>query len=86
MGIQEENRSRWRTTILRYKARLVAKGFTQKYGIEKESYSIVVRYSTMRTLLSLAVNLDMHVDYIDVKCFSQWLLNRNGAYGTERWV
>lgn len=51
-----------------YKARLVAKGFTQEYGIDyKETYSPVVRYSTIRTLLALAVNLDMHVDHMDVK-------------------
>lgn len=54
--------------LLRYKARLVAKGFTQKYGIDyKETYSPVVRYSTIRTLLALAVNLDMQVDHMDVK-------------------
>lgn len=54
--------------LLRYKARLVAKGFTQEYGIDyKETYSPVVRYSTIRTLLALAVNLDMHVDHMDVK-------------------
>lgn len=54
--------------LLRYKARLVAKGFTQKYGIDyKETYSPVVRYSTIRILLALAVNLDMQVDHMDVK-------------------
>lgn len=54
--------------LVRYKARLVAKGFTQTYGIDyKETYSPVVRYSTIRTLLALAVNLDMDVDHMDVK-------------------
>ncbi|CAG9104628.1 unnamed protein product [Plutella xylostella] len=54
--------------LKRYKARLVAKGFTQRYGIDyKETYSPVVRYSTIRTLLALAVNLNMHVDHMDVK-------------------
>ncbi|XP_048482811.1 uncharacterized protein LOC119691389 [Plutella xylostella] len=54
--------------LKRYKARLVAKGFTQRYGIDyKETYSPVVIYSTIRTLLALAVNLNMHVDHMDVK-------------------
>lgn len=54
--------------LLRYKARLVAKGFTQTYGIDyKETYSPVVRYSTIRTLLALAVNFDMDVEHMDVK-------------------
>jgi transposase InsO family protein len=54
--------------LLRYKARLVAKGFTQEYGIDyNETYSPVVRYSTIRILLALAVNLDMNVDHMDVK-------------------
>lgn len=54
--------------LLRYKARLVAKGFTQEYGIDyKETYSPVVRYSTIRTLIALAVNLDLHIDHMDVK-------------------
>lgn len=54
--------------LLRYKARLVAKGYTQEYGIDyKETYSPVVRYSTMRTLIALAVNLGLDIDHMDVK-------------------
>lgn len=54
--------------LLRYKARLVAKGFTQTYGVDyKETYSPVVRYSTIRTLLALAVNFDMDFEHMDVK-------------------
>lgn len=54
--------------LLRYKVRLVAKGYTQEYGIDyNETYSPVVRYSTIRTLLALAVHLDMCVDHMDVK-------------------
>ncbi|KPJ11482.1 Retrovirus-related Pol polyprotein from transposon TNT 1-94 [Papilio machaon] len=54
--------------LLHYKARLVAKGFTQEYGIDyKETYSPVVRYSTIRTLIALAVNLDLYIDHMDVK-------------------
>ena len=51
-----------------YKARLVAKGFTQKYGYDySETYAPVVRISSIRILLSLALNNDMHVHHVDVK-------------------
>lgn len=54
--------------LLRYKCRLVAKGYSQEYGIDyTDTYAPVVRYSTIRILLALAVNLDMHVDRMDVK-------------------
>lgn len=54
--------------LIRYKARLVAKGYTQEYGIDyKETYSPVVRYSTIRTLMAMAVNLGLHIDHMDVK-------------------
>lgn len=54
--------------LLRYKCRLVAKGYSQEYGIDyTDTYAPVVRYSTIRILLALAVNLDMHVDHMDVK-------------------
>lgn len=46
---------------VRYKARLVAKGFTQKYGSDYNETS------SIRILLSLALNNDMHVHHVDVK-------------------
>ena len=39
----------------RYKARLVAQGHSQTYGIAyEEVFSLVARYSSIRTLLALA--------------------------------
>ena len=52
----------------RFKARLVAKGFTQREGVDfKETFSPVVRYDTVRVLLSLAVQLDLDITQFDIK-------------------
>lgn len=54
--------------LLKYKARLVAKGYTQKYGIDyHETFSPVVRYSSIRILLALAAQNAMLVEHLDVK-------------------
>lgn len=53
--------------VSKYKARLVAKGFTQVRGVDyNETYSPVVRSSTLRLLFSLAVEYDWHIDQWDV--------------------
>lgn len=53
---------------LKYKARLVAKGFTQKQGIDyNETFSPVVRYSSIRALLAVAAEYGMDIDHLDVK-------------------
>lgn len=51
----------------RFKARLVARGFTQKQGIDyTETFSPVVRHSSMRILFALANEMDLEIDHIDV--------------------
>ena len=47
-------------TVERFKGRLVAKGFAQRYGIDYfETYSPVVRLSSIRALIAFAVQNDM---------------------------
>lgn len=52
----------------RYKARLVAKGYTQREGIDfQETYSPVVKYETLRILLSVAAFRKLVLTQFDVK-------------------
>lgn len=52
---------------VRYRARLVAKGFTQKAGVDyQETFSPVIRHSTLRLLFALSVQLDMDITHLDV--------------------
>src|SRR5699024_9013874 len=51
-----------------YKARLVAKGCSQKYHVDyEEIYSPVVRHSSVRFLLALAIKNSWDVDHMDVE-------------------
>ena len=52
----------------KYKARFVAKGFSQKEGIDyEETFAPVARYSSIRTIISLAVEMGWRVHQMDVK-------------------
>jgi transposase InsO family protein len=52
--------------IIRFKARLVAKGFIQKFGVDyEETYSPVVRYTSIRFLTALAVRNRMKIHQMD---------------------
>ena len=54
-------------TVERFKARLVAKGYSQKYGIDyDETFSPVVRFSSVRTLLAFGVKRGMLIHQMDV--------------------
>lgn len=51
-----------------YRARLVAKGYTQREGLDyDETFSPVIRYSSLRLLLALSLKLDLEVTHLDVK-------------------
>lgn len=53
---------------VRYRARLVAKGCSQKYGVDyDETFSPVVRHSTLRLLFALSVQLDLKISHLNVK-------------------
>jgi Reverse transcriptase (RNA-dependent DNA polymerase) len=44
----------------RHKTRLVVKGYGQEHGVDfNEIFSLVVKHSSIRVILSLVVNLDL---------------------------
>lgn len=52
--------------VIRYKARLVAKGYSQVEGIDyQETFAPVVRYTSIRILLSYAANKNLKVSQMD---------------------
>ena len=55
-------------TLARYKARWVCRGFSQQHGIDfDETFSPVVKPSTIRVVLSLAVSSSWPIHQLDVK-------------------
>jgi hypothetical protein len=54
-------------SVERYKARLVAQGYSQKYGLDyDETFSPVVRFESVRTVVSLAAQQGLKLHQMDV--------------------
>ncbi len=54
-------------SVERYKARLVAQGFSQRYGVDyDETFSPVVRFESIRTVVALAVQRGLKLHQMDV--------------------
>lgn len=53
--------------IERRKARIVARGFSQRPGLDyTDTYSPVVKLSSIRTLIAKAIEENMHIDQLDI--------------------
>jgi hypothetical protein len=55
-------------SVSRYKARLVTKGYAQTYGIDyEETYSLVAKMTTIRTIIAMAATKGWSLHQMDVK-------------------
>jgi hypothetical protein len=54
--------------IERFKGRVVTKGYTQVEGLNyDETFALVVKFTSIRTLLALAAHLDLEIHQVDIK-------------------
>nr|GEU73170.1 ribonuclease H-like domain-containing protein [Tanacetum cinerariifolium] len=55
-------------SLSKYKARLVANGRSQQFGVDcDDTFSLVVKSATIRTVLSIALSQNWHIYHLDVK-------------------
>ena len=55
-------------SVEKYKARFVAKGYAQKEGIDyEETFAPVARYTSIRSIISLAMYMGWDIHQMDVK-------------------
>jgi hypothetical protein len=55
-------------SIEKHKARFVARGFSQVEGIDyEETFSLVARYTSIRTIIALATSMGWRLLQMDVK-------------------
>jgi hypothetical protein len=55
-------------SIEKYKARFVTRGFSQKEGIDyEETFALVARYTSIRTIIALATKMKWKLHQMDVK-------------------
>ena len=55
-------------SLQRCKARLVEKGFSQQHGVDfTDTFSPVARYTSIRILLAIANQFDLHLHQMDVR-------------------
>lgn len=55
-------------SVEKYKAKFVAKGYAQKEGIDyEETFAPVARYTSIRTMISLATQMGCKIHQMDVK-------------------
>jgi len=67
MGLQEHAKCKQDGSIERFKAWLVAKGFDQRSGVElTETFSLVIKSSTIRVVLAFSVHFNWCVRQLDV--------------------
>ena len=54
--------------VEKYKARFVAKGFSQKEGIDyEETFAPIARYTSIRSIISLAAQIGWEIHQMDIK-------------------